>query len=227
MSQKKIVASLKFLYLVASFLVIFFVTEENRTIQLYIKPFVIITLFSIYALSIKKINYLYIGMLVSSLLGHMFLIYPEKYFTLCVFSYFSMHIFGIILVFKHFLTKKSWLDIFTFSLPFLIVFCVVFILLKDNLGTDKIPIILIGMAAVSTGSLVLLNYSQKKNLSNYLIFLGLFTIISAESSGALFKYAEKGVIFYYFIVCLDQLGQYALCMGILINEQEKNNYEFL
>lgn len=195
--------------------------EDNKTLQLYCKPFIPITLFLFYFFSVKKINYYYVLMLISILIGHLFMIFPQKYFIICLCSYLAFHLLATSLVYKKFLVKKSSFNVFTFSLPFFMSFLTIFLLIYKNLSDDLIPVFLFGTVAAVNGAVVLLNYSQKQNITNYLIFIGLFTVIAADASVSIYKYSETDIIFYYLLVLLDQIGQYAFCRGLILKHDEE------
>lgn len=198
--------------------------DDDKTLQFYVKPFIPLTLFLFYYSSVKKTKAIYIVMLLFALIGHLFMISPEKYFIICLYSYLFFHICTIILIYKDFLLKKSLFDILTFALPFFMSFMTIFLLIYKNLQTNLIHVFIFGIVASINGSIVLLNYSQKQSVVNYLVFAGLFTIVSADASVSIYMYGGKEIIFYYLLVLFDQLGQYALCRGLILKQKtEKLN----
>lgn len=212
-------------YALLCLLVINLVFQDNKTLQLYIKPLVPLTLVGFYYFSVKKVNFIYILMLAFALLGHMFMIFPQKYFVICLYCYLIFHILITYLIYQKFLAKKSIFNIFTFSLPFFMSFLTVFLLIYKNLTSDLIAVFLFGTIAAVNGAIVLLNYSQDQNIINYLIFIGLFTVIAADASGSLYRYGNQDILFYYLLVLLDQLGQYAICRGMIAKQKEQEKFE--
>lgn len=211
---------LTIIYIALCFVVMSFVITENQLPQLYIKPFISITLFLLYFISVKKTSPLYSLMLLSVLIGHTLIIYKE-YFVNALYSYVVLHILTIIFIYKDFLLKKSLFNIITFALPFFMLFTTIFLLISNNLTiADYPPIFIYGFVACINGAIVLLNYAQKRDVDNYLVFVGVFAVITTAASGAIYKYAEGDIIFYQILVLLDFLGQYALCQGVIVRQKK-------
>lgn len=211
------------LYFIACIVSVNFILVENREAQLYTKPFVSIFLFLLYTSSVKKTNKLYVLMFPLILASHCFIIYIESYFNTCLYIYMLISILSIILIYKKMLFKKSLFNIFTFALPFFMAFTTIFTLIKKNLGPFEIvSTFIFGIVICINGSIVLLNYSQQQEIDNYLIFIGVFTIIAADASAALYQYANKGIIFYQLLVVFDYLGQYAVCRGLILKQKTEN-----
>lgn len=201
--------------------------KDDKTLQLYIKPLIPLTLGIFYCTSVKKIDFIYILMLIAMLFGHLFMVFPQKYFIICLYFYIVFHLLITYLVYKRFLIKKSIFNIFTFALPFFMSFLTIFLLIYNNLHNDLIPVFLFGSIAAINGSVVLLNYSQRQSITNYLIFIGLFTVIAADASGSLYQYAEQDILFYYLLILFDQLGQYAICRGIIEKQNKEGKSELI
>lgn len=208
------------IYISLCFTVMGLVINENQPLQLYIKPFISITLFFLYFVSVKKVSPFYGLMLLCVLAGHTLVIY-NKYFTSALYSYVVFHIITILFVYKDFLLKRSLFNIVTFALPFFMVFGAIFLLISDNLTFLDYPTVTIfGFVACIDGAIVLLNYAQKRDVDNYLIFVGVFAVITTAASGAIYRYAEGDIIFYQILVLLDFLGQYAICQGVIIKQKK-------
>lgn len=220
MSKKNIPYIFTGIYFLLCFITMNLALDDNKTLQFYIKPLIPLTLFLFYFFSVKKINPIYPLMLTCVLIGHLFIIFPKEYFIVCLYSYLAFHILTVILIYKDFLIRKSTFNIFTFALPFFMAFMIIFLLINKNLHNDLIPIFLFGIVASINGSIVLLNYSQNQSIINYLIFAGLFTVVAADASLAVYMYNGKDIIFYYLLVLFDQLGQYAICRGLVLQQND-------
>lgn len=227
MFQKNKTLFFTVLYVLLCLITMFLVIENNKMLQPFIKPFIPITLFLYYSFSVKKIEPLYVTMLFMAMVGQLFMILPYNYFVFSLLAYLVFHLIATIFIFKKFLLKKSVFDIFTFALPFFMSFSTIFFLIYKNLNNDLIPVFFFGIIGAINGSVVLLNYSQQQNIPNYLIFIGLFTVISADANASLFVYGEGSIIFYHLLILLDQLGQYAICRGIILKEQENEMFKLV
>lgn len=194
--------------------------DNNKALQLYVKPFIPLTLFLFYFFSVKKVNKIYSLMLLFALIAHLFIIFRKEYFLVCLLSYLIFHFLSIILVYKDFLIRKSIFNIFTFALPFFMAFITIFLLIYKNLYNDLIPIFLFGIVVAINGSITLLNYAQKQNVVNYLIFIGLFTIIAADACASLYMYGKEDILFYFLLILFDQFGQYAICRGLILKQKK-------
>lgn len=215
-------------YLVLCVLSMFFIIEDNKNLQLYIKPFVSVCLLFMYISSVEKVNVIYCAILLFVFAGHCFIIYPDDYFQICLYLYLIASVLTSVLIFQKILKNKSFFNIFTFALPFFMAFMTVFLLISKNLEDSLIvPIFVFGIAVCISGSIVLLNYSQNKDIGNYLIFIGVFTIITADASAALYQYGKMGILYYQLLILFDYLGQYAFCRGLIMKQQESSKKDYL
>lgn len=211
------------LYIALCIASMFFIVLDDKEIQPYVKPLVPISLLLFYILSARKINIFYLLIFPFLVAGHTFIIYTKEdlYFTLSLCCYFIVNVLNIISIYKNYLNKKSFFNIFTFALPFFMTFATVFILIYNDIKpTLLLPIFLFIITACINGAVVLLNYSQEQSISNYLIFVGTFTTISCYACTALYLYGDKNELYYQLLNLFDYLGQYALCRGVIIKQQD-------
>lgn len=202
----------------------YFVVMEDRYIELYFKPFVPITLALFYYVSVKKINITYFFIFPLILIGHLLTSYIESYFIYCLLIYTVVNILNLVNIYKNHLAKKSFFNIFTFSLPFFMAFATIFVLIADKMeGYLLVPVFVFIITACINGSIVLLNYSQKQDIDNYLIFIGAFTVISCYACVALYMFGGKDDLYYQLVVLFDYLGEYAICKGIILSQQPKRS----
>lgn len=215
------------IYFLIVILTMFFVVKDDKTIQLYIKPLALITLGLLYIVSTKENNYFYLLILASAWFGEIFAIFHENYLVESIYCYIVFHLLIVVLVYKKLLKNKSIFDILTFGFPYLMVSLILLILIYEKLQNNFIPIMMIGMSIVVSGAIVLLNYSQKRTLSNYLIFVGLFCIVTGELAESIHIFGEQSIVFYYLLVILDFFGHYAMLRSILLKENAEKDIQFV
>lgn len=210
------------LYIMLCFASMYFIVEDDKQTQLYVKPFTSIALCSFYLTSVKKVNVFYLLMFPFLLIAHVLIIDYKQYFVYCIYCYMIVNILNTLLVYKNHLTKKSVFNIFTFTLPFFMAFVTVFILISDKIEKPLLPpVFMFIITACISGAIVLLNYSQIQCIGNYLIFLGTFTIISCYACATIYMFGNNEELYYQLLNLFEYLGQYALCRGLIIKQEVK------
>lgn len=209
------------IYLILCFLVMTFVIEENTKNQLYIKPFATVTLLLFYVSSVKKYNFLYFLMLFTMCIGHYLMIFPKSYFIPALYAYLGFHLLSSIHIYRNFLLKKDIFSVFAFSIPLFMIFLAFVLLFFNNLENISIlHIFSFGLVICINGSIVLLNYFQQQNIGNYLIFMGIYIIITSDACCYIYNYeSTDNILYYQLLVLLDFLGLYIVNRGVIIKQQ--------
>lgn len=225
LKDKTLYLSIIYVIVSISIIVMTFIGDKHN--QIYIKPLIPITLGVLYTVSVKKINPLYILVLLAVMVTHYFLIFHESHFIYTLYSYLLLHTLIILIIYKKFLLNKSFFDILTFASPYFIAFLTIFFLIYENLNDEVIPIFIFGSVASINGSVALLNYSQKEETGSYLIFIGIIIIIAADISSAIYRYDGANPIYYQCLVIFDIIGQYCTCKGIILIQQKIENKNYI
>lgn len=226
--MKKITA-LSIVYFVVSFLLIKGLINQNYLLQFVAKVFLTLVLLLLYFTESlkKKISVFTILMLLLVCVGQLFFIKPSDYFTYTFYCYLIMHIlFSIVIYTKH-LKSKSRFDIFTFSLPFFLTFAIIYILLEDLSVEWNIRALIFGPISCINGTIVILNYLDKKSKGGFLLFLGIFIWIVVGALAMVYVFNFKKPLHYNVIVVLDVIANYLICMGFVDLSKANDNDGFL
>lgn len=156
-------------------------------------------------------------------LGEFLLIDPYQYFEYVIYSYFLSHVIFSVVIYNNYLRNESKFDVFTFSLPFLLTFSIVFILFNLNLFWG-IKVLILGISACINGSVVLLNYANSRTKQNYFFFVGGFIMLVADAFGGIYRFTAKEEINYFSSILFDFIAQYLIFRGFLLDAKE-DNYE--
>lgn len=224
MKSKTLQLSL-FYFSLLTILLIEFYFIPNFSLKITIKILLTVVLIIMYLLKTpkQKYNYLYISSLISAGVGEVFFVMPDSYFSITIYGYLIAHILFTITVYKKHLENKSFFDVFTFSLPFILTFSVIYVMLEGLDFWWSIKILTFGPIMALNGAVVLLNYANKKNLRNYLFFIGTFIWFVVDILTAVYVFNLRLEIYYVIIVTLDALAQYIICRGFIVN---KNNLSY-
>lgn len=212
-------------YVVLTFVVLYGVLTKNTSLQLIAKVFLPILLFSVYLFTVpkEKINKLYLVMILLVTIGEFFITYPYQYFNYVILFYLLAHITFTIIIYRNYLRNESFFDVFTFSLPFLLTFSIIYILYELNFYWG-IKVMILGVFVCINTSTVLLNYANNRSKQNYLFFLGMFLWLVADSFGGAYRFKGGILLFNFFSISLDFISEYLICIAFLLDAKEENYY---
>lgn len=194
----------------------------NTTLHLGARIFLIPTLLGIYlsAVSKKDWNTLYILMIFLFGVGELFYVYVEDYFQFSLYFYLISHVLFIRIIYAKFLVNKSFFDIFSFSLPFLLPYSIILIL-YENLNLQwHIIVTLFGLIACVNGSVVLINYAKTRNIQNYLLFIGFFILSLVDTLAGVYMFNIRDELYYLLSLSLDLIAKYMICRGFSLKRED-------
>lgn len=194
----------------------------NNDLHLGTRILLFPTLLSMYMLGTpkKKWNKLYIAMILMFGIGGLFYVFVEDYFLHSLSFYFIAHLLFIKIIYDKHLINKSFLDIFSFSLPFILPFAIILLLYK-NLTIQWVFIISIYIiVGAINGSVVLINYAKTKNIQNYLFFMGFFILSLVGSLAGVYMFNIRDELFYLLSLTLDLIARYMICRGFLLKRED-------
>lgn len=197
--------------------------DKNSILQLISKICLFLTLITTYITTVSNNNWnkLYIGMTITILIGQLFFINPESYFSYSLYSYFIAHFLFAIMIYTKFLKNKSSLDIFTFSLPFLLTFSAIYIMLEGLDFWWNIKIIAFAPAVCFNATIALLNYITRKNTRNYLFFIATTIWIIVDALATVYMFNLREDLYYAVVITLDAIVQYLICRGVMLDNSHK------
>lgn len=196
--------------------------EALSSFRVISKPLLLLSLLVYFTVNAKtKRNttfYLMLGALFCSLLGDVFLLFEEQsslFFTLGLAAFLLAHVLFAIIFIKKWnnnTPKLFWL----ITLLLVSYGGILFYILKDNLGSLKLPVILyiIGILAM-----VVTAYRRKGNVSNAsfnLVFFGALFFVFSDSVLAIGKFMHTIPFSHILIMGTYATAQYLITKGILI-----------
>lgn len=221
MKNPVIIFSSLYFLLLATLLIEFYFTP-NLSLKITIKILLTVVLIIMYFLRVAKqqYDYLYVGSLIFAGIGETFFVVPDAYFNITIYGYLIAHILFTITIYKKYLKNKSFFDAFTFSLPFILTFSVIFVMLEGLDFWWNLKILTFGPIMALNGAIVVLNYANTKNLRNYLFFIGTFMWFVVDTLAAVYVFNFRLEIYYVIIVTLDAIAQYIICRGFTLQKRK-------
>ncbi|VAW23248.1 hypothetical protein MNBD_BACTEROID04-2028, partial [hydrothermal vent metagenome] len=126
------------------------------------KPLILLLLLVLYAVSVSKLNKLYVLALIFSFFGDVFLMFSgELYFIIGLISFLIAHLLFIKIVINQ-IQKQSISKVIISTIPFLVLFLGLILFLKDFLNNLLIPVIIYGLTICTFGIVSLINYLSTK-----------------------------------------------------------------
>lgn len=191
-------------------------------IQLF-KPFILLSLMALYAVSVSERNKTYILALLFSFMGDFFLIFEgELYFIVGLVSFLIAHLFFIKIVFGR-LQKSTISKILVSIFPFLTLFLFLIFFLKDTLNELLIPVIIYGFTISIFGVVAMLDYVNTKTTQSFLMFVGALIFISSDSILAINKFYNTTQIFGVLIMITYIVAQYLIYRSMVAGQRLKIN----
>ena len=190
---------------------------QNEALAFFTKPFITISLAVVYLSSVKKANFWYVSALFFSFWGDTFLLFKDDFFLFGLVSFLIGHVLYI-KISSGYLKSISISKTIGFSIPFIIAFGSVVILIKDNLGEMLIPVIIYGIVISAFGILTVLNYSQTKSTENLWLFLGAVIFIVSDSLLAINRFYEAREIYSISVMVTYIVAQYLICKAMIVKD---------
>jgi uncharacterized membrane protein YhhN len=145
------------------------------------KPLISLSLMALYAVSVSKLNYLYLVALVFSLLGDVFLYsLQDFYFISGLICFLVVHLIYVWINLNR-LKKTNLSCIVTSITPFLIFYVFLMLFLKDHLGEMLFPVLAYGLVVSTFGIVSMLAYKITKCKKTFLMFVGAVLFIVSDS----------------------------------------------
>ena len=186
------------------------------------KPFILLSLMALYAVSVSERNKTYILALLFSFMGDFFLIFEgELYFIVGLVSFLIAHLFFIKIVFGR-LQKSTISKILVSIFPFLTLFLFLIFFLKDTLNELLIPVIIYGFTISTFGVVAMLDYLNTKTTQSFLMFVGAVIFISSDSILAIHKFYNTTQIFAVLIMITYIVAQYLIYRSMVTGQRLKS-----
>ncbi len=207
-----------FVFLTASFLDIVGILYKIPVLIHIFKPLILLSLITLYALSVSKINKMYVLALICSLLGDVFLMFEgELYFIIGLISFLLAHLLFINIVIKE-IKKNTIKNIIIAAFPFVIVFSLLIFRLKNSLGGMLFPVIIYGITIATFGTVSLINFREKKSMKSIFMLFGAIIFMVSDSVLAINKFYEQAHIFEIIVMATYVLAQYFIYRAMILNK---------
>jgi len=208
------------LFIIVSIMYVVGIILENDILKFIFKPLIMISLLVYYLSSVNKNSYLYIGAVIFSFLGDVFLLFDaEIFFMLGLVAFLIAHLFFIKMVLK--LLKKSSVNKkIIASVPFVISFSALLFLLKDSLGEMVIPVVIYGMVISVFGAIALLNNLISKSKSSLYLFSGAVFFVISDSLLAINKFYQPQEYYPVIVIITYMVAQYLICKSVIENSDK-------
>lgn len=207
-----------FVFLTVSFLDIVGILFKIPVLIHIFKPLILLSLITLYALSVSKINKMYVLALICSILGDVFLMFEgELYFIIGLISFLLAHLLFINIVIKE-IKKNTIKNIIIAAFPFVIVFSLLIFRLKNSLGGMLFPVIIYGITIATFGTVSLINFREKKSMKSIFMLFGAIIFMISDSVLAINKFYEQAHIFEIILMATYVLAQYFIYRAMILNK---------
>ncbi|MGB5242809.1 MAG: lysoplasmalogenase [Lutimonas sp.] len=195
------------LFFLVSFLDILGVILNNALMQAIFKPMIILSLMAAYFFGTEKPNNWYLLALSFSFLGDVFLLDKNDMFLQGIGAFLVTQILYVYILSKE-LTKTTLKQKLIAILPFVIYYFVLITILKQNLGSLLIPVMIYGSVISLFGITAFLTYLQRRDRLSLVLFIGALLFILSDSLIALQNFHQPNEFFPSIIMITYVLAQY-------------------
>ena len=207
-------------FIAVSILYVIGIVLNNEILKFVFKPLIMISLLAYYLSLVNKKHSLYIGAVIFSFLGDVFLLFDgELNFMFGLVSFLIAHLFFIWMVVKQ-LKKSAINKKIIASVPFVISFSALLSLLKDSLGEMLIPVVVYGMVISVFGAVALLNNLIFKSKSSLYLFSGAVSFVVSDSLLALNKFYQPQEYYPVIVIITYMVAQYLICKSVIENSEK-------
>jgi len=190
--------------------------SKNKTFCLIFKPLtifsIVVTAFYLSYNNFSYFNILIILGLIFSMIGDIFLLFPEEKFIHGLISFLIAHVLYILALSKYILGIKNILIVlFVLSIYGLLVFNY----LKDKLGKYKIAVISYISIIIIMGTLSINYYLVDKSSESISFLYGSVLFIISDTTLAIDKFNKKFYLAQFVILTTYYLAQYLIAISLL------------
>lgn len=198
------------------------VLKKDEVIECTFKPFIIISLLMMYLSSVKKVNQLYVLILVLSLLSDFLIIYRFDDFLVSIAFFLATVInFFYIILLKSSFKKVEWKQFFLVLIPVLIVALIIFISMSNFLGVHYYLILAYTFMDATLLSVSFHNFLIRPSKGNLWFFLGIFTLIIADSFFAVYRFSDPDVVLMFATMFLYAVFRFLVCKAMILKGEKQ------
>jgi len=204
-------------FIVVSVLYVIGILIDNITVRLIFKPLIILSLMGYYIESVRVKSKLFIWALFFSFLGDVFLLFEsELYFMLGLGAFLISHTLFIALVINSIGVSSVKQKIIA-TIPFVITFTSLLLLLKNSLGALLLPVVVYGFVISVFGIVSLVNYFAYKSKASFLLLLGSVFFVTSDSILAINKFYEPKNYYPAIVIITYIVAQFLICRAVILS----------
>lgn len=199
------------------------VHQLDRRYELFIKPFLVITLSVTYFLSVPKVNKWYVMVLCCSLIGDILMIqrFEPMFFYVGLIFFFAVHLLLIKLILGSMKNLKLS-QYFLYSIPFFLVFFILFFTLSDNFGQYFYWILVRTIAVTFLLSTAFQSFLFTSTQEDLLIFIGVFCFAFADCFYVLYRFYDADISFLMITIFMYAVAQYLICRAMIAKDNKES-----
>ncbi len=218
MKKVKIYIGLLILFFTMSLVHVIGIIMQESILVYITKPCIIPLLLLIYLVKTASINYWYIIGLILCFIGDVLLLFTgELFFILGLVSFLLAHIFYTKTVYN-FLDKIQLKTLIMSTVPYIIIYVLLLMILYPYLGDLLYPVIVYGIVISTLGTLCLYYYVHSKNIDAFFWCIGALIFIISDSILAVNKFYSSSIYLATLVMITYILAQYFICKAMLVKK---------
>lgn len=176
----------------------------------FTKPLLLLSLLTLYVVSVESRNKFYVMALIFSFFGDVFLMKEgQLFFMIGLISFLIAHFFYIKIVLEK-LNKISLKMTILSIIPFLIVLLSLLSFLKDYLNEMLIPVIIYGTTIAIFGVVSLIYFMKTSSRASLFMLVGAIIFMISDSVLAINKFYDQMQIFQIIVMFTYILAQFLI-----------------
>lgn len=209
-----------FVFFLVSILDIIGILFKIDSLIFIFKPFILLSLLFLYFNSVDTKNKWYVGGLVFSFFGDIFLLGSgDAFFKFGLVSFLIAHLLFITIVVKR-IEKVTLLNSVMVLIPFGFILYLIMFLLKDSLDNLLIPVLIYATTITIFGVTSALDFFNTKNKKSLLMLVGAVVFILSDAVLAINKFYYSSLFFKTTIMITYIIAQYLIYRSMVLNEKK-------
>lgn len=207
------------LFFIAAIADVWAVITKNESVEIVVKPLLMMLLALVYLSSVKKPNFWFVLGLFFSFLGDSFLLFSgANYFMFGLAAFLLAHVVYIKITVGY-LENELTVKMISSAIPFVLFFIGLLYVIYDNLGDMLLPVIVYGITISTFGSVALLNYRNERSTENTWLLVGALIFIISDSLIAINKFYEPSEFYGVSIMITYILAQFLICKALVLKSK--------
>jgi len=207
----------KLLFILTAFFSLFFIDKGYSLLELFLKVISLVFLCFYYLKKTKKINYVYILVILFSCLSSSLLIFEKTFLTLGTL-FLLMNRWLYIIISRRAFSLKNYKKLIFFVFVFLIPVVIIFPQLKSSLNELVYPILLIGLSSAVMCAFAFVNYLNKMVFHNKYFVIGMLLFVLADILTVYNQFISYDPYFVITYTSLYFIARYTVCEAMIVKK---------